>query len=368
MASVAAGGSITLFIPSLHGGGAERAMLMFSVELLRRGFAVDLVIGAHEGGLQDLVPHGVRLIVLGTSRLSHGLFGLVRHLRVTKPLALYSTITNANVIAAVAGQLAGSCTRIVVRQSNVPITEPKSTWRRQATAKLLPRAYRLAHGVIAVSEGVASELRTLEPRLADRIRVIPTPVVSEAVLAQGEEGAPHSWLQGEGTPVVLTAARLEPHKGLHTLLTAFARVRARRDARLIIIGEGSERSSLERKVQELGLQEHVSLPGFQRNPYCFMSKANAFVLASEFEGLPNVLIQAMAFGTPVVATDCKSGPREILDGGRMGALVPVGDVAAIADAINVALDTPRQDKTAMSIREHYGAARAAGEYLQLAGL
>jgi glycosyltransferase involved in cell wall biosynthesis len=145
-------------------------------------------------------------------------------------------------------------------------------------------------------------------------------------------------------------------------------VRARRDARLIIIGEGSERSSLERKVQELGLQEHVSLPGFQRNPYCFMSKANAFVLASEFEGLPNVLIQAMAFGTPVVATDCKSGPREILDGGRMGALVPVGDVAAIADAINVALDTPRQDKTAMSIREHYGAARAAGEYLQLAGL
>jgi glycosyltransferase involved in cell wall biosynthesis len=341
---------------------------MFSAELVRFGFSVDLVIGAYEGGLQDLVPRGVRLIDLGTSRLSHGLFALVRHLRSNQPAALFSTITNANVIAAIAGQLSRSCTRVVVRQSNVPISEPKNTWRRQATAKVLPSAYRLAHGIIAVSEGVASELRTLEPRLSDRIRVIPTPVISDEVLQQGEQVAPHPWLQQQAVPVVLAAARLELHKGLHTFLRAFAAVRTRRHARLIIIGEGSERSSLEREVRELTLEADVSLPGFQRNPYCFMSKANAFVLASEFEGLPNVLIQALAFGTPAVATDCKSGPREILNGGRLGRLVPVGDVAAIAHAIEIALDTPRQDATAELIRERYGAARAAQEYLELAGL
>lgn len=359
---------ITLFIPSLHGGGAERAMLMFSAELIRRGFSVDLVIGAYEGGLQSLVPSGVRLIVLGTTRLSHGIFALTQHIRRTQPAALYSTITNANVIAAIAGQLSGSRTRIVVRQSNVPISEPKSTWRRKVTAKLLPSAYRLAHGIIAVSEGVASELATLEPRLVERIRVIPTPVISDEVLAQGSEPAPHAWFDDGSVPVVLTAARLEPHKGLHTLLKAFALLRQRQNVRLVIIGEGSERSSLESAVQALNLKEDVSMPGFQQNPFCYMSRASVFVLASEFEGLPNVLIQAMAFGTPVVATDCKSGPSEILLGGRLGRLVPVGDVAALALAIEAALETPRQDATAAATRERYGAARAAGEYLALADL
>lgn len=359
---------LTLFMPSLHGGGAERAMLMFGRELIRRGFEVDLVVGLREGGLQDLVPDGVQVISLGASRLSHGMMTLVRYLRRRRPAALYSTITNANVIAALAGRLSQTCTRVIVRQSNVPLSEPKTTWRRRLAARMLPSTYRLTHGIIAVSEGVASELRVMGPQLSNRIRVIPTPVISDEVLRLGDETAPHPWLQDGGVPVVLAAARLEPQKGLHTLLNAFAKLRLRRSARLVIIGEGDERASLEREVRALALEADVSLPGFQPNPYGFMSRANAFVLASEFEGLPNVLIQAMAFGTPVVATDCKSGPREILHDGRLGRLVPVGDAEAIASALEAALDTPRQDATALLIRERYGAARAAGEYLELAGL
>jgi glycosyltransferase involved in cell wall biosynthesis len=356
-------------MPTVHGGGAERAMLNFSRELVRLGMQVDLVVGNFEGPLRELVPAGVRVVSFGASRLSYGIVSLIRYLNRERPAALYSTITNANVIAAVAGRVAKSPTRIIVRHSNVPISEPKTTWRRRLTTRLLPATYKLADGIIAVSEGVAQELCTLAPAVSSRVRVIPTPVLSPEVLEQGMEPAVHPWLAADAAePVVLAAGRLQKQKGFGTLLKAFALVRQRQKARLIIIGEGDERQNLESCVESLGLQTDVSLPGFQSNPFSFMNQARVFVLASEFEGLPNVLIQAMAFGTPVVATDCKSGPREILEDGRLGALVPVGDVAELARAIERTLALPKQMHAALHVQARYGAEVATRQYLALAGL
>lgn len=352
----------------MHGGGAERAMLMFCRELIQLGFDVDLLTVRLRGPLLHLVPPEVSVIDLDSRRTSFALPKLVAYLRRTKPAALYATIMHANVIAALAGVLAGSTTPTIVRESNAPLSSPKNTLARWLTHKVAPYLYQCATGVIAVSDGVAKELVTMAPKIASKIRVAPTPVISDHVVAQGNAPVDHPWFIEHDKPIVLSAARLEQHKGWITLVNAFSLVRKKRDARLVILGEGTHEARIRQEIAALGLEDDVKLLGFNANPFAFMSKADAFVLASEFEGLPNVLIQAMAFGTPIVATDCRTGPAEILCGGRFGTLVPVGDTHAIADGIDQALTLPRQHEAMAYARRTYGARNAAEEYLAMAGL
>lgn len=359
---------VAVFLPSLHGGGAERAMLVFCRELVELGWSVDLITVKLEGPLRQLIPSGVSVIDLKSRRTTLALPKLVSYLRKNQPAALYSTIMNANVVAAMARVISGTRTPTIVRESNAPLSSPKNTVSRWITYKVAPFLYLFANGVIAVSQGVADELGVMAPRMRKRIRVIPTPVISDDVLHQGEAPVAHPWFTRHDKPIILSAARLERHKGFFTLLQAFAELRTKKDARLAILGHGSMREQIEAEVDRLGLREDVALLGFQHNPFAYMSKANVFVLASEFEGLPNVLVQAMAFGTPVVATDCKSGPAEILCGGRYGTLVPVGDAHALALGLEKALDQPRHDGAMQHARSVYGARNAAHEYLAMAGL
>jgi len=138
----------------------------------------------------------------------------------------------------------------------------------------------------------------------------------------------------------LSIGRLTKAKNYSTLIEAFAKVRQQRDVRLAILGNGEERPSLEGLVRRLGLENDVWLPGFVDPPYPYLARASVFVQSSIWEGFPTVIVEALAFGVPVVSTDCPSGPREILENGRFGELVPVGDVEALADAIRRALDVP----------------------------
>ena len=351
---------IAVFVPTMHGGGAERAMLMFCRELLNRGLLVDLLTTRFEGPLCGLVPHGVSLVDLKSKKTSLALPRLVRYLRQTRPDALYSTIMNANVIAALAGKIAGGQTKMIVRESNAPISSPKTSMSAWATYKAAPHLYRLTDGIIAVSRGVADELEVMNPRLIDKIRVISTPVISDDVIAQGMEPVDHPWFVKRDKPIILSAARLEPHKGMLTLVRAFSQVRTERDARLVVLGQGTQQQQIEAEVKKLA--------GPLQGARARMSKADAFVLASEFEGLPNVLVQAMAFGTPIVATDCKSGPAEILSGGRFGTLVPVKDQQNLAKGLLHALTLPRQHEAMAHARATYGARRAVEEYLEMAGI
>ena len=175
----------------------------------------------------------------------------------------------------------------------------------------------------------------------ERICVAPNPVVPTDVFALAAQPVDHPWFTTGSDPVLLGVGRLAPEKDFATLIRAFARVQRHRPARLMILGEGSERGSLEALVAALGLEDSVSLPGFAINPFAYMTRAGVFVLSSLSEGSPGALIQALACGAPVVATDCQNGPREILDGGRYGRLVPVGDVPALAEAVLAALTDPR---------------------------
>jgi glycosyltransferase involved in cell wall biosynthesis len=197
--------------------------------------------------------------------------------------------------------------------------------------------YPWADCVVAVSKGVANDLVRFGKIPSERIRVIYNPIVTPEIQEKAKAVLEHPWLEEGQPPVILSVGRLTAQKDFSTLIHAFAAVRQTHAARLLILGEGEERSSLEFLIRQLGLEQDVSLPGFVPNPYPYMVRAAAFVLSSKYEGLPGVLIEALYCGAPLISTDCPSGPREILANGKYGQLVQVGDVTTLAHAIQMAL-------------------------------
>lgn len=359
---------ISLFLPSVNGGGAERAMLVFANELLKKDFLVDLIVAKLEGALRSTIPTGVRVVDLGSSRMLAAIPRLVRYFRTSNPAAIFSTITHANIAAACAARYARVSAPVVIRQSNTPLSETQDSFGRMLASHFIPLSYRLADAIIAVSEGVREQLICISPSCEGKTRVLPTPVLTEDVRVLAQEDVDHPWFNDYSIPLVVSAGRLKPHKGMLDLIHAFHQVRNNKHVRLLILGEGPDRTRLETEIVRLNLRDDVALPGFTPNPFPFMKRASVFVLASHYEGLPNVLIQALGLGTPVVATDCESGPAEILEGGRWGKLVKLGSVDGLADAIDQSLNLPRQSEAQQSVWARFGAEQAARGYLAAAGL
>lgn len=359
---------IAIFIPSFRGGGAERAMLIFAAELVRRRIAVDIVVSSDSGPLANDVPPEVNVVNLSQPRMVKSIRALSRYLRNERPAVLYSTVVHANVASVIAAKLSGTNVPVVVRESNVPVTEPKKTISRWLTFKLIPHTYRLARGIIAVSDGVAKELTALSPRLGSLMHVVATPVIYPELFEKAQLKSGHPWIDNPDVPVILGAARLQPHKGFVDLIRAFAVLRQERPLRLIILGEGPERDRLLEEVERLELKEHVSLAGFIANPFPFMKGAAVFALVSEYEGMPNVLVQAMALETPVVATDCPSGPKEVLVNGKYGELIPMKDQGALVAGLKAALASPRRPDASQHVQEIFGSYEATSRYLAVAGL
>ncbi|ADE13879.1 glycosyl transferase group 1 [Nitrosococcus halophilus Nc 4] len=326
---------LALFLPSLHGGGAERVMLTLAEGFAERGLLVDLVLASAEGPYLNRVPEAVHVVNLGVSRVIKSLPGLVRYLRREQPQALLSALDHANLIALVAKRLAASKASCVVSVHSTLSVEQRHTkvWRARFIPWLITRWYPGAKKVVTVSQGVAEDLIQTTGLAPEKIQVIYNPVVIPDLLAQAQAPIPHPWLGADQPPVILGIGRLTAQKDFPTLIRAFARVREQRLARLIILGEGEERPKLEALIRTLNLQQDVALPGFVHNPYAYMGRAAVFVLSSAWEGFGNVLVEAMAVGTPVVATDCPSGPAEILHDRTYGPLVGVGDDLHMAKAM-----------------------------------
>jgi len=319
-------------------------MLTLAGAIAERGYAVDLVVAGAAGPLRTEVPAFVRLIDLGCSRVLASLPGLVRYLRKVRPDGLLSTLAHANLVALWAGRIARIPVRIVIREATTTSQVPTNAvpLRSRLVPYLVRRFYPAASAIVAVSEGVAADLVQRSGLPQGRVEVIYNPVISTDLLARAEQQIHHPWFAPDAPPVILSVGRLTRAKDYPTLIRAFSLVRKKRKARLMILGEGEERGRLELLVRSLGMVCEVDLPGFVPNPFPYMRKAAVFALSSAWEGLPNALIQALALGTPVVATDCKSGPREVLQGGFLGDLVPVGKPELMADAIGRTLLNPRQ--------------------------
>jgi len=360
---------LAIFLPSLAGGGAERMMLNLAQGAVAAGVAVDLVVGQAVGPYLALVPPGCTLVDLGSARVLGALPGLVRYLRRRRPRALLAAMDHANMVALWARALARVPTRVCVSvRSNLSQEAAHSPLLAGRWMPRLARAfYPHADAVIAVSQGVADDLDRLLGAGRARILVIPNPVVTPELAALAAASADHPWLQPDTGPVILAAGRLAPQKDYPTLIRAFAALSAERDLRLIILGEGPERAALESLIAQLGLGDRVALPGFRDNPFAFMSRARLFVLSSAWEGLPGVLIQAMACGTPVVSTDCPSGPREVLADGCYGPLVPVGAVEALAAAMALTLEQPPEPERLKARAAAYGREPVTRRYLEVLG-
>lgn len=363
----AAAGRVALLLPSLDCGGAERVFVTLANAFQRRGVPVDLVVATHTGPLSREVAPAVNIVVLGGSRVLAALVPLVRYIRATRPRAMFATMIDMNLLAVAAARVAGRPARLVLREAVTPSIHRREAggFRHTGMDWLRPWIYGNADYVISPSRGVADDLERrygIDGRL---IATIPNPIDIEMVRGLARGGARPAAFGDGRAPLVVAVGRLSAQKDYPTLIAAFARVRRDRPARLLILGEGRQRPALERLVGELGLADDVRLPGFSENPFAFMAEAAVFVLSSRYEGLPNSLLQALAVGVPVVATDCPSGPREILDGGRWGRLVPIGDVDRMAAAIREAIDGRLEMMPARQVVERFDVDVVADQYLKL---
>lgn len=334
------------------------------VDLGRR---VDLVVMRAEGPHLTGLPAEVRLVRLGVRHSLLAPPALARYLRETRPSALLAAKDRAGRAAVLARALAGTDTRIVLRLgtnlSTAMADRPAIVrWLRYWPIR---RLYPRVDQIVAVSQGVAEDTAKIARLPAGRIRVIRNPVISPGLLALAHAPCPHPWLEPGQPPVILGMGRLQRQKDFPTLVRAFAQVRRGRPCRLLILGEGSGRVRLEALVSELGIGADVDLPGFQTNPYAYLARAALFVLSSAWEGSPNALTEALALGTPVVSTDCPSGPRELLNNGRFGPLVAVGDEATLARAITAALDEHLPPDLLQTAVTEYNQAESARRYLEL---
>jgi glycosyltransferase involved in cell wall biosynthesis len=363
---------IAIFLPSLCGGGAERVMVTLANALSERGYVVDLVLAAAEGPyLADVAPT-VRIIDLKAGRVLKALLPLAAYLRKQRPESLLAAMTHANVIALAARMLARAPVRLLVTEHSTISVDCRRArgWVAGCLYAVSPKLYPRADGIVAVSQAAASDLVQFAALPATAVKAIYNPFDLPRIRSLAAEPTGHPWLAPGQPPVVLAAGRLIEQKDFHSLLSAFAQLRVTRKARLLILGEGELRSELEMQVTSLGLTaEEVQMPGFVANPFAYMAACAVFVLSSRLEGLSSVLIEAMAAGAPVVSTDCPSGPSEILEGGRWGTLVPVGDAEALAGAIDHALSMPRSELPQVQARAAYfDQAKAVDAYLAALGL
>ena len=376
------------------GGGVALTFGNFAAALATRGYRVDLVLCRAAGPLLEAVPEAVTVVELRRSPLFPAymltaaprslisllrLYGhrrphpslqslfylpaLVRYLQRARPDTLLSGKPMPNLLATWAARLAGVPMRVVISQHTHFSTEIQDMgW--DPLVPTIRRAYSQADARIAVSNGVADDLsRHLHIPRPDIVAL--PPAFRTSFLGQVETEPPHPWLRPEAPPVILGAGRLTQQKDFPTLLRAFARVRQQRRVRLIILGKGPRRADLEALARTLGIAADVALPGFVDNPFAYMARAAVFALSSAWEGLPGVVVEALAAGCPVVSTDCPSGPAEILAGGAYGRLVPVGNSLALAAALSATLDAPLPRDLLQGRAEAFSIDRVMDRYLEV---
>ena len=357
---------VALFVHSMSGGGMERVMLGLASGLAERGMFVDLVLNRAGGEYIDLVPVNVRLLDLNSNRTIVSFLEFLRYLRREGPDVVLSTPLRPNIVALVAKVIVRGGLRVVVRQdSTFTKSFEDGSFRVRRIWQLLKWLLPLADCIVPVSFGVAEDLRAVAPAVSHKIMTIYNPVVWPDHSQKAAAPVEHPWFNDARTPVILSVGRLAPVKDQATLLRAFTQVVASRPAHLVILGEGPERQNLAALSDRLGISQHVDMPGFRINPYAYMSKSKVFVLSSRHEGLSTVLIEAMASGTSVVSTDCRSGPREILEDGKWGHLVPVGDWRAMAEAIIDTLDNPIPSGQLIARASDFSADASIDRYLEV---
>jgi glycosyltransferase involved in cell wall biosynthesis len=358
---------VAFFLGSFGGGG----MAHLAHNFVKLGVNIDLILNRDDPTHLWRMPAATRVINLKAPNLYSSIPGLVRYIQQERPDALLATDHYLNEVALLSKRLSGVPLRVVVAEHNqLSKTARNTTELKRRLAPLFTRyLYPWADGIVAVSHGVARDLSATAGIPLHRIQTIYNPVIEPAMLASAKESPEHPWFTTESgsIPTILGVGKLEPQKDFPNLIRAFAKVRQHQQARLVILGWGPDLPQLKALVQELGLDADVDFPGYVQNPYAYMARSSVFVLSSAWEGLPTVAIEAMALGTPVVSTDCQSGPAEILADGKYGYLTPVGDSEALAEAILQVL-AGNQKQIDPDWLNQFGLESATSKYLDILGI
>ncbi|GGE48853.1 glycosyl transferase [Agaricicola taiwanensis] len=358
---------ISFFLQDLRGGGAERSVVRLANGIAARGISTEIILIRAQGDFLSEVSPQVKIVDLKARRTAESAWHLARHIDRNRPDAVFAHMTHTNVAAVLARSLARHKTRLIVVEHNrfdVALSRKRGLVR--LAYKAVPLAYRRADYVAGVAERMCDRIQQVTGLPRERIKTLHNPVVTADLFAKAEEPPAHPWFDGTGDPVILSVGRLTRQKNFPLLIEAFSDLAALRPSRLVILGEGEERAALEALVARLDVGDRVSLPGFLPNPFALMKRASVFALSSDWEGLPTVLIEALACGVPVVATDCESGPDEILDGGRYGRLVPTGDRNALAAALNETISQPPDPAAGIARAMDFNADTAIDRYIALA--
>jgi glycosyltransferase involved in cell wall biosynthesis len=361
---------LAVFAATSGHSGVDRLLGNLVPAVAGLGLGIDLLGIRRHGPHWGALPAGVRYVDLGSRHVTTALPALVRYLRRRQPRALLTDKDRVNRIALIARRLARADTRLAVRSGTTLSVDLRARpwldrWMQTVSVRHI---YRWADAVLVPSEGAARDLAEYARLPPARVRVVPSPLVGPELATRAAEPVDHPWFQPGGPPVILGSGELCARKDFATLVRAHARLRPHLDTRLVILGRGGEREALLRLAARLGSADHVDLPGFVANPFAYMARAAVLALSSRWEGFGNVLVEAMAVGCPVVATDCPSGPREILDGGRLGPLVAVGDDEAMAGALLKVLRRPQTPEALRAAVRRYTVEESTRAYLEALGL
>lgn len=364
------GARIAILISFSGQGGVERMVSNLAMGLVEQGYNVDMLLIKATGEHLQNIPDQVRVIKLKAKHNLTCLPEVMEYLRTWKPEVMLAAKHRAIRMAALARLLTRTRHRLVGRLGT---TVSGALVGQHMLKKFLWHldmrlSYRMVDKLVCVSRGVAEDVLAITGLPTERVSVVNNPVLVPDLAQKAAQEVVHPWLRTRVFPVICAAGRLTRQKDFATLIDAVAQVNRHRECGLIILGEGKLRAQLERQVQERGLQDQVSMPGFVSNPYAWMARADLFVLSSRWEGSPNVLKEALALGIPVVSTDCPSGPREILAAGRYGALVPMGDATALAHAIEQTLKNPLPPEELKQAVAGYTVETSTRAYLQAMAL
>jgi glycosyltransferase involved in cell wall biosynthesis len=354
---------IALMVSDFEDGGVERNFTRLATGLARLGVDTQLLTGVPNHPYLRDVDHRVRIVPFVGDRAAF----LRRHLTEAKVDVLvtgkladdYAAVAikqaigaSTSVIAAVGTLMSG---RFKTRRFN-----PVRTWLE---TRRIRACYRQLDGMTAVSEAVAEDLRHTFKVEGVPLRVLNNPIIPDDLEARLAGPCPHPWLADNQPPVIVALGGLRKIKDHATLLRAFSQLPKATGVRLLILGEGKERTRLEQLSRDLGISDRLDLHGFVANPFPYLARSRLLALSSRREGLPNVIVEAFSVGTPVVATDCTEGVRNLLDGGRLGRLVPVGDDRALAGAIEASLAERPAAETLREAAAPFGLMPAAQAYL-----
>ena len=361
---------IACFFATSGHSGVDRVVKNLLPGMVAAGYRVDLLKIRRHGPQLTGEEHGVRVIELKAKHVYTALPELIRYLRRERPTVLLTDKDRVNRTALLARGIARTETRLSVR---IGTTVSINLASRGVIDRFLQRnsmryLYSLAEAVLIPSAGAADDFAAATGLARELISVVPSPIVTPDFAIRSKDPIDHAWFRDGEPPVILGVGELSSRKDFATLLRAFAAMPGSSAYRLMIIGRGRQQAALQLLATQLGIADRFCLPGFVANPYPYMKQAKLIALTSRWEGMPVALIEALALGTPVVSTDCPSGPREILENGRIGPLVPVGDHRSFAQAMAQLLNAPPPREALLQAVKPYHLENSVARYLAAMGL